>query len=89
MWQDRAACARSTLDGVTFFPQGKEGGGGTPLGHRQREVALSYCAVCPVRPECREFSLATNQVYGIWGGLTEKARKDERKRRRLALQEAS
>lgn len=89
-WYDRAACARSTRVGVTFFPQGTAGGGsGSTEAHRQRKIALAFCAVCPVRQECLDFALATNQEHGIWGGMAVKARKDERKRRRSALREAS
>ena len=89
-WYDRAACARSQRLGVTFFSKGNEGGGsGSPQAHRERQTALAYCAVCPVREECLDFALETNQEHGIWGGLTVKARKNERKRRRVALREAS
>lgn len=88
-WYDRAACARSTLQGVTFFSDGKRGGGATPEMIRERKIALSFCAVCPVRQECLDFALETNQEHGIWGGLTVKARKNVRKQRRLALREAS
>jgi WhiB family redox-sensing transcriptional regulator len=28
------------------------------------------CAVCPIRFECLEVALETQQLQGIWGGLT-------------------
>lgn len=32
--------------------------------------AKSICAVCPVRRECLDFALKTQQAWGVWGGLT-------------------
>jgi WhiB family redox-sensing transcriptional regulator len=32
--------------------------------------AKRICNVCPVRAECLEFALDTDQSAGIWGGLT-------------------
>lgn len=43
------------------------------------------CDACPIREECGEFAIATNQEGGMWGGMTDNERKDERKvRYRLA-----
>lgn len=36
--------------------------------------------VCPVRDECLIFALTNNERHGVWGGMTELARKALRKR---------
>ena len=38
--------------------------------------AKQLCSTCPVRRECLTYALESNQVDGIWGGLT----LDERRR---------
>jgi len=72
-WRDGAAC-RST-DPNLFFPAGSTG-----AAVEQIDAAKAICQSCPVRGECLEFSMVTNQEGGIWGGLTE----DERRRMRSA-----
>lgn len=34
------------------------------------ELAVAYCYLCPIRLECLDRALTTNQLYGIWGGKT-------------------
>ncbi|HUS62031.1 MAG TPA: WhiB family transcriptional regulator, partial [Acidimicrobiales bacterium] len=36
----------------------------------------------PVRAECLEYALETNQEHGVWGGMGEDERLRERRRRR-------
>jgi WhiB family redox-sensing transcriptional regulator len=67
-WRLDALCAET--DPEAFFP---EKGGST------RE-AKRVCTGCEVRAECLEFALASDERFGIWGGLS------ERERRRLRLQ---
>lgn len=67
-WQSEALCAQT--DPEAFFP---EKGGST------RE-AKRVCSACSVRVECLEYALATDERFGIWGGLS------ERERRRLKKQ---
>ncbi len=62
-WQDRALCAQT--DPEAFFP---EKGGST------RE-AKRICLGCEVRGECLEYALANDERFGIWGGLSERARR--------------
>ncbi len=62
-WATFAACAEA--EGMTFFPQTKA----------EARAALAICNVCPVREECLEHALATNERFGIWGGTTEKERR--------------
>ncbi|MDR0435745.1 MAG: WhiB family transcriptional regulator [Propionibacteriaceae bacterium] len=68
-WQELALCAQT--DPEAFFP---EKGGST------RE-AKRVCAQCEVREECLEYALVNDERFGIWGGLSERERRDVRRRR--------
>ena len=72
MWRREAACRDS--DTNLFFPDSDNDAG----------PALAICASCPVRDECLEFALSTNQPDGVWGGATETQRRRLRRRRRQA-----
>ena len=41
----------------------------------QIRTAKGICWLCPVKRECLEWALATDQQAGIWGGLTEDERR--------------
>jgi len=69
-WRDRAACRCTDAD--LFFPAGSTGDA-----IEQIRAAKAVCRACPVRTECLQFSLESNQEAGIWGG------KDEDERRKL------
>jgi WhiB family redox-sensing transcriptional regulator len=62
-WADYALCTQT--DPELFFP---EKGGST------RE-AKSICAACTVRAECLMFALEHRERFGIWGGMSERARR--------------
>ncbi len=62
-WQDQAACYG--LDAEVFFPTTEEEAG----------LALSYCAVCPVKELCLAWALKNGERYGVWGGTTEQQRR--------------
>ena len=68
-WQDRGLCAQA--DPEAFFP---EKGGST------RE-AKAVCSRCPVTAECLEYALAHDERFGIWGGMSERERRAENRRR--------
>ena len=68
-WQDQALCAQT--DPEAFFP---EKGGST------RE-AKKVCRGCEVRMECLEYALEHDERFGIWGGMSERQRREERSRR--------
>ncbi len=74
-WRRLAACRDEDTD--LFFPNGETGEALT-----QAEAAKAICAACPVRLECLDFALTTNQPYGIFGGLNESERKSLRRRLR-------
>ncbi len=67
-WQDRALCAE--VDPEIFFP---EKGGST-------RAAKSVCRSCEVRAECLEFALEHDERFGIYGGKSERERRQLRYR---------
>jgi len=45
-------------------------------------AAKAVCALCPVRPECRQYALAAREEFGIWGGLDAAERESLARRRK-------
>lgn len=70
-WMARAICPGLTS---LFFPEQGE--------TNSAEMAKQVCARCPVSRECLEYAIV-NEVFGVWGGTTERERRRIRKRRRL------
>jgi WhiB family redox-sensing transcriptional regulator len=69
-WFDDASCRG--LDIKLFFPER----------HQPQLIkeARAICAECPVRAECREYSLdlhETYEIFGVWGGWTHRERVNE------------
>lgn len=50
--------------------------------------AKAICSNCPVKRECLDWAVDNRQYFGIWGGVTEEERKEDRReaRRILSLQ---
>jgi WhiB family transcriptional regulator, redox-sensing transcriptional regulator len=67
-WRQRAAC-RGVDPGIFY-----------PVSDEDAEEAKAICMSCQVRQSCLEYSLATREREGVWGGLT------ERERRRIVRQ---
>jgi hypothetical protein len=65
-WHARAACRGA--DPVLFFAEQTE------------DEAKLLCRSCPVRLDCLEAGLG--EPWGVWGGLTARERRGERRRRR-------
>ena len=63
LWRERAACRGSDL--VVFFPGRGESAG----------PARQVCAACPVRQPCLDYAITNQITHGIWGGLTERERR--------------
>lgn len=76
-WRDQAACDGTDPD--LWFPTGRGFDAAPAIA-----AAKDICATCPVRPECLEAGL--HEPYGVWGGMSEKERRVERRRRVLAGQ---
>lgn len=67
-WRDAAACR--TADPDLFFPTGVTGDA-----IEDTQAAIALCRRCPVREQCLEFAMVTNQRDGIWGGTSEEDRR--------------
>lgn len=62
-WQTRAACRDVNIE--MFYS-------GEPDDTR---AAIRVCRSCPVRRPCFEAALARGEVFGVWGGTTERERR--------------
>ena len=72
-WRDLAACR--DYDPELFFPAGETG----PAAEQIKQ-AKRVCASCDVQDDCLTYAVETNQVSGVWGGLTEDERRPVRRR---------
>ena len=45
------------------------------------EAAKAVCGRCMVQSECRDFGLSRADLQGVWGGMTEGARRTVRRRK--------
>jgi hypothetical protein len=62
-WQSDAECAKNkNIEKVEFFFSEDP---------KEKAVARSICALCPVRKDCIKWALETSQIWGIWGGKDE------------------
>lgn len=75
-WRSLAVCRGTDPD--LFFPVGTTGNALVQIAR-----AKDVCFECPVRIECLDYAIATNQDSGIWGGL------DEEQRRAIRRQNAA
>jgi WhiB family redox-sensing transcriptional regulator len=66
-WRDSALCAQ--VDPDAFYPER-----GASVKAQKR-----VCGICDVRGECLAFAIATNEVWGVWGGTTERERRKLRR----------
>ena len=69
-WQRDAECARYA-GVVDFFPSRGE----------SAADAKAVCVACPVREECLDFALRMRISHGVWGGMSERERRQVRRRR--------
>ena len=84
-WRKLGTCR--TLDTNMFFPIGQTGEAEIKIAR-----AKSVCVPCPVRQQCLEFAITTNQEYGVWGGHSEEERRVVRRQwraRQRAAQKAT
>ena len=63
-WRDEGLCAQT--DPEAFYPE---------KGHSPKP-AKKVCADCPVQALCLEYALAHDERYGVWGGLSERERRE-------------
>ena len=71
-WRTKAICKDTDPD--LFFPVGT-------TGHALVQIARAkeVCGECPVRGDCLDYAIETNQDSGIWGGLAEEERRSIRR----------
>jgi len=69
-WQDYARCAE--VGGDVFFP-----GKGEPC-----EPAKRICRACEVREPCLEYALGHDGLLGVWGGMSERERRQLKRQQR-------
>lgn len=81
-WVYNASC--SAEDPELFFPIGSTGSAAD-----QADAAKAVCSACDVRGECLEWAMLTGQDAGVWGGLSEEERRDERRKMRRRTSVAS
>ena len=67
-WHERALCPQT--DPERFFPE---------KGSSTRD-AKAICSRCEVRTECLEYALKTDTRFGVWGGLSERERRQLKRR---------
>ena len=73
-WKDKANCYGS--DTGVFYPSNDA----------SVDVPKRVCGDCPVKVECLEFALSNNEVFGVWGGTSERERRRIKRSRREAGQ---
>lgn len=72
VWRDNAACKDKDPD--IFYPESEN----SPY----VQIAKAVCSVCPAQGNCLRYALQNNEHIGIWGGLTERERRNRRRRLR-------
>lgn len=68
-WRNEAVCSGEEKTRL-FFPVGVTGAAAVQI-----EDAKAVCVECPVRLQCLEYAITTNQEYGVWGGTSEEERR--------------
>jgi WhiB family redox-sensing transcriptional regulator len=83
-FKERGLCdsTRYPVDPEIWWPNGTTGPEADKI-----EQAKTICSVCPVRAECLTWAIKNRQYFGIWGGMTEEERKEDRRRARRIMGE--
>lgn len=68
-WQLQARCRDH--DPTTFFGTDDS----EPAAAETEANAKAVCAHCPVRELCLAYALEAQEQFGVWGGLTERERR--------------
>lgn len=63
-----------TTDMEIYFPEP-----GKSQNPQETTVAKRLCRECPYTTECLQYAIDTTQEFGIWGGTTEKMRREIRR----------
>jgi WhiB family redox-sensing transcriptional regulator len=57
------------MDPDMFFPDPEK-----PNATYLAQAAKSVCSTCPYVVECLEWALSNDEIWGVWGGTTERER---------------
>ena len=76
VWIERGACRVEKTDTIMFFPTRGE----------SCKDAIEVCERCDVTSECLNYALRNNIIYGVWGGVSERKRRNMRAQLRRAGQ---
>lgn len=71
-WMQQAACTGLT----DLFYAEESDGDTTAVVAEAKNICNNYC---PVKKECLDFAMATNEQFGVWGGTSPKDRRKLRK----------
>ena len=67
------------VDGNIFYPKDADEPDYVRLeAERQQKLAKEICGTCIHRIECAEWGIS-KEIYGVWGGMTERERRKIRK----------
>lgn len=65
-WMRDGACRQ--VEGYDFFPES--------MTSPQAARAVALCNSCPVQEQCARYAMVNDIEYGIWGGLSPRARRE-------------
>jgi hypothetical protein len=68
-----AKCKKNKINTKFFFAEDVVG----------TNEAIRYCQDCPVKVPCGQYAMDNNIFYGIWGGLSIRARAKLKRERKL------
>ena len=70
IWQDKAEC--KNYPPAIFYPEDSVG----------VDAARQICMMCEVQADCLEYALENKELFGVWGGTSERERRRILKQRR-------
>lgn len=70
-WMEKAACADPQYDGDDWYPYPYR-----PYNAERTARAVKVCRQCPVRRECLQWGLETEDPWAVLGGQTARQRRD-------------
>lgn len=78
-WKNDAYC-KGRFSPNDFVPSEMTAAESTALMNRAKDA----CAPCPVKQQCLDYAIEEGHVYGVFGGMTPRQRKNEIARRERA-----
>lgn len=70
-WQLRAACRGPAAE--LFYPP--VAGEARDERRRREQQAKAICSSCGVQSACLDYAMRTEELHGVWGGLSEHERR--------------